>query len=51
MLCLGVAVVAGDSAVVVVLLCVIFDTGHRHRKSLELIERRGFGLYNKNKAL
>ena len=51
MLCLGVAVVAGDSAVVVVLVCLIFDTEHRHRKSLELIERRGFGLYNKNKAL
>ena len=51
MLCLGVAVVAGDSAVVVVLLCVIFGTEHIHRKSLELIERKGFGLYNKNKAL
>ena len=42
---------AGDSAVVVVLVCVIFGTEHRHRKSLELIEIRGFGLYNKNKAL
>ena len=51
MLCLGVAVVAGDSAVGGVLLCVFFGTEHRHRKSLELIERRGFGLYNKNKAL